>query len=103
MMTNLPRLMISMTIVVMLQGCGPRNGVTERNRTHEPGRAKITRLAEPPGPLTLTLGEPIRVRLDNRTLIGKFNLPVQTFCLSGGLPGEQFHRQPFGKLDRTAI
>jgi len=92
MMTNLPRLMISLTIAVMLQGCGPRNGVTERNRTREPGRAKITRLADPSAPLTLTLGEPIRVLLEAPDTLG---IDSVQFYLGGAL---KVTRKPNGTV-----
>jgi glutamine cyclotransferase len=81
-MSNLPRLLLSMVAVPILFGCGPRNGVAERNLTREPGSVKVTRLAEPDGPLTLTLGEPIPVHL---TVPDTLGIDSIQFFLGGAL------------------
>lgn len=86
---------ISATLLVILgTSCSPNHGVTERSATPSPQPSRITRLAQPESPLTLTLGEAVTLQLDVPDTVTIDS--VQLF-LGGDL--KQIHSGP--SLNRT--
>jgi glutamine cyclotransferase len=62
-MSKFPGLLSITLLLLMVHGCGPKNGVAERTPARTQEAARITRLVEPSVPLILPLGEMIHVQL----------------------------------------
>jgi len=98
-MRSLSCLLTVLSLVLILQGCGPKNGVTERSRTRETRAPKLTRLAEPSDPLVLPLGEVIDIALHRPDTIDIDS--VQLFL--GGSLKQTLYREEGQPLDNPLI